>query len=545
MKKPYGLLWILVLLSAALMSLPWLVPHCGALALIAFLPLLTADRVADQNGVRHFWIWHYSTFVLWNAATTFWVANATLGGAVFAILANSLQMSLVFGLFRFSKKRLGGVLPYVFLAAAWIAWERWYLVSAEISWPWLVLGNAFARSIRLAQWYEFTGTLGGSLWVWTSNLSLFGLMVAVLEGGFFRWKRGARFCAAMGAILVVALPIAASAHLWHHWQEESEGSVDVVIAQPNFDPYEKFRSVSREEQNSILLGQYRESLASMAADSTWDGLLVAPETFTQDIVLGMVPSSRTWQDFNAFLQGYPKADLLFGAATYEIFERRSSPSILARPYGDGWIQGHNSAFVTDASGREEVFHKSKLVVGTEMTPYPKFFVPIDNWLGKKLGTGSLMGRDIGQDSISTLNVLSGGRKVPFGCAICYESVYPEYCTGYVKEGAEFMTIITNDAWWGDTPGYRQHLSYASLRAIELRRDIARCGNTGISAFINQRGEIGSQSSWWQRETLEGMVNLASGQTFFVRNGDIAGRACTLMFLLLLAALLVRLFVRKP
>ena len=114
MKKPYGLLWILVLLSAALMSLPWLVPHCGALALIAFLPLLTADRVADQNGVRRFWIWHYSTFVLWNAATTFWVANATLGGAVFAILANSLQMSLVFGLFRFSKKRLGGVLPYVF-----------------------------------------------------------------------------------------------------------------------------------------------------------------------------------------------------------------------------------------------------------------------------------------------------------------------------------------------------------------------------------------------------------------------------------------------
>ena len=169
MKKPYGLLWILVLLSAALMSLPWLVPHCGALALIAFLPLLTADRVADQNGVRRFWIWHYSTFVLWNAATTFWVANATLGGAVFAILANSLQMSLVFGLFRFSKKRLGGVLPYVFLAAAWIAWERWYLVSAEISWPWLVLGNAFARSIRLAQWYEFTGTLGGSLWVWAST----------------------------------------------------------------------------------------------------------------------------------------------------------------------------------------------------------------------------------------------------------------------------------------------------------------------------------------------------------------------------------------
>ena len=108
-----------------------------------------------------------------------------------------------------------------------------------------------------------------------------------------------------------------------------------------------------------------------------------------------------------------------------------------------------------------------------------------------------------------------------------------------------MTIITNDAWWGDTPGYRQHLSYASLRAIELRRDIARCGNTGISAFINQRGEILSQSGWWQRETLSGQVHLASGQTFFARCGDIAGRMCTLVFLLLLSALAVSLFVGKP
>ncbi len=132
--------------------------------------------------------------------------------------------------------------------------------------------------------------------------------------------------------------------------------------------------------------------------------------------------------------------------------------------------------------------------------------------------------------------------MPLGCAICYESVYGEYCAEYVRAGAKALTIITNDAWWGNTPGYRQHLSFAALRAIELRRDIARCGNTGISAFIDQRGEILETSDWWTRETLTGTVNLSSEQTLFVRHGDIVGRVCTLIFLILAAFLFVRLFV---
>ena len=143
---------------AALMSLPWLVPHTGFLALFGFVPLLMMERYAAKNGVKRFWMWHYSAFVLWNAFTTFWVCWATVGGGIFAVLANSLQMSLIFGLFRLSKKKLGGALPYIFLATMWIAWERAYF-DAQISWPWLVLGNAFARSTGLAQWYEYTGTL--------------------------------------------------------------------------------------------------------------------------------------------------------------------------------------------------------------------------------------------------------------------------------------------------------------------------------------------------------------------------------------------------
>ena len=536
MRKPQALLWLLSALSALLLSLPWLVPHTGALALVAFVPLLIADAVAEQLRLRARWIWPAFTFVAWNAATTFWVCNATLGGGLFAIFGNAVQMLAVWLLFRLAKKKLGGVLPYIFLAAMWIAWERRYF-AVDISWPWLTLGGAFARSTRTVQWYEYTGMLGGSLWVWVANLGIYGLIVAVSDGLWQRWNGFARACASLGIILVIAGPVVASKLIWDAYEERSEATVDVVIGQPNFDPYEKFQSLSQAQQTEILLGQFDDVLAHRTDKPV---LLLAPETFTGDVVLNEPDHSATLQRVRGFLAEHPGAEMLFGASTYEISATHAAPSLLARPYGEGWIVSHNSAVMARPEGPVEVYHKSKLVVGTELTPYPKIFVPLDNWLSAKMGVAGLMGRCVGQDGVSLLHF--GPRRVPLGCAVCYESVYGEYCAEYVRAGAQALTVITNDAWWGNTPGYRQHLSYAALRAIELRRDIARCGNTGISAFIDQRGEILETSDWWTRETLAGSVNLSSEQTLFVQHGDIAGRVSTLIFLILAALLLVRLFV---
>ena len=538
MRKPQTLLWLLTALSAVLLSLPWLVPHTGALALVAFVPLLCAEAVAEQCKVRASWIYPAAAFVAWNAATTFWVCNATVGGGIFAILANAAQMLLIWLLFRLARKRLPGVVPYIFLAAMWIAWERRYF-SVEISWPWLTLGGAFAQSTRTVQWYEYTGMLGGSLWVWLSNLGIFGLLVAVSDGYWQRWNKLARACASIGIILVIAGPVVASKMIWSSYGERSEGELEVVIGQPNFDPYQKFESMSQAEQTAVLLDGFADALSARPAGPV---LLLAPETFTGDIFLNQPEASRTLQSIRTFLGAHPGAEMLLGASTYDIYATHAAPDILARQYGDGWILSHNSAVMATASDPIEVYHKSKLVVGTELTPYPKIFVPLDDWLSRKMGVSGLMGRCIGQEEVSLLHF--GPQRVPLGCAVCYESVYGEYCTEYVKAGAQAMTIITNDAWWGDTPGYRQHLNFARLRAIELRRDIARCGNTGISCFIDQRGEIQDQSSWWTRETLSGQVNLSTEQTAFVRHGDLVGRVCMLMFLLLAAMLLVRLFLPK-
>lgn len=522
------LITALLLAFPLIMSLPWLVPHTGFLALFGFVPLLCAERLSSFYGIRRFWLRYYASFLLWNVLTTFWVCNATIGGGIFACTVNAAQMALVFALFILFKRKFHGVLPYIFLAVCWIAWERWYF-SAEISWPWLVLGNAFARSISLAQWYSVTGTLGGSLWIWACNLSIFGIMVCLSEGKFQTWNKKAVLAALCGSAVVILVPMALSEYIYCHFKEKSEAGIDAFVAQPDFDPYQKFTSLSQTEQNLILLDLFESEKSGRPT------LFVAPETFTSDVILQNIEGSPTVDALRSFLSDRPGSTVLFGASTFDLYPSGPSPSILARPYAGGWMESHNSAIALTGSSGAEVFHKSKLVVGTEKMPYPRIFSKIDRWLG------GVIARCVPQERISLLHLADG---TPFGCAVCYESVYGEYCTGYVKQGAEFLSVITNDAWWGDTPGYRQHLSYSSLRAIELRRDIVRCANTGISAFINQRGDIVSSTRWWERSTLHSKVNANSQITPFVRYGDITGRACTLAFLLLSALLLCRLPLKR-
>lgn len=533
------ILWTLVLLFAVLMSVPFIVPHTGILALLGLVPLLCMERIASGAGVRRVWIYHYSAFVLWNAFTTFWVCNATVGGGLFAIFANALQMSLIFGLFRKSKKYFRGALPYIFLATAWIAWERFYF-DAEISWPWLTLGNAFARSTWAVQWYEFTGLLGGSLWIWTCNLAVFGLMCVLSDGRWNCFNRKAKAASLSSLAVAFILPLAVSPVIGRQYDDsmDSDNCLDVMMIQPNIDPYHKFEAMSQQEQNNLLLSMVQKGLEDRKAD---DGalLILAPETFTSDVIAGDFGRSRTWRSITGFLENYPDVNMLFGASSYEYIKSALPPSKTARRVGEGlWVESHNSALMTDGSGRTEIFHKNKLVVAVEKTPYPALFCPIDDLLG------GVMGRCIGQGDISLLDVKGKDGSLPIGCAICYESVYPEYYTGYVRKGARLMTIITNDAWWGDTPGYRQHLSYACLRAIETRRAIARCANTGISAIISPGGEIVASTPWWEACTLEGKIPVRDDITFFVAHGDITGRLCTFVFILLLMALAVRLLIRR-
>ena len=190
------------------------------------------------------------------------------------------------------------------------------------------------------------------------------------------------------------------------------------------------------------------------------------------------------------------------------------------------------------TGQMHIYHKSKLVQGVEFILDAYILKPLEK-LSLDLGgtTGSLGTQDEPSVFISHGDPAHSGLKI--APAICYESIYGEYIAEYINKGAKLICIITNDGWWGDTPGYKQHLAYARLRAIETRRSIARSANTGISCFINQRGDILQPTEWWEPAVIKGTLNANSKLTYYTKYGDYIGRIASFLAVLMLVYAIVR------
>jgi apolipoprotein N-acyltransferase len=419
------------------------------------------------------------------------------------------------------KAALGKSIGYTFLVVLWLAWEYFYF-DAEISWPWLVLGNGFAKDIRLVQWIEYTGILGLSLWVWLVNLLLLGYTKAAIWFQPDSMKINKRFIYhIIFFVCLVFVPVAVSLFRFYTC-EEKENPCQVVVVQPNIDPYrDKFGGLSPEHQLDILL-----TLSETAIDAD-TRYLIAPETAVSGIVENNIRSDRTVRRMRDFIAPYPKLNIIVGMSSFYIYENNEKPNYTARKMDYGYYDAYNAALQVNHENDFQVYHKSKLVIGVEKLPYPELMGFLSDW---SIDLGGITGT-LAIDKDRHVFTVPGS---PFrtGVAICYESVYGRFFTEYIKKGANLMFIITNDGWWDNTPGYKQHLSYASLRAIETRRSIARSANTGISAFINQRGEITERTEWWTPAVLKTNLNVNDELTFYVINGDYIGRLSCFVLLLL-------------
>jgi len=243
-----------------------------------------------------------------------------------------------------------------------------------------------------------------------------------------------------------------------------------------------------------------------------------------------------------FLADYPKAAYIPGIQCYKRYLPGEKLSENAReiPGTGTYYESFNAAIQLDSTKKIPIYFKSKLVTGVEKMPYARYLHFLEK-LTLKLG-GTMRGW--GTQNYRGV-FFSAGDSTGVSPVICYESVYGEFVTGYVKNGASLIFVITNDGWWGDTPGYHQHAAYSSLRAIETRRSIARSANTGISCLINQRGEVLQKLGWWKRGALKGILNKNDEITFYVKNGDYIGRSACYMSLVIILLFLTRLIFKRP
>lgn len=413
----------------------------------------------------------------------------------------------------------GGVAPAFVLERAGVPW----IVAAPTTWvsaeflrshfpfhgfPWALLGYSQHASSAVAQVAELTGILGVSFLLALSNAALADLLRTLpplrraLPGGPPRPPRSV-LPGVWGALVV-----AGAALLWGgariaEVRKVSEGwpQLRVAVVQGNIEQDHKWDP----DYQEATIRAY-ESLSAKAASPPVD-LILWPETSTP-FYFAFDGRFRPRIDAVARSSG---ADLLLGSPHYEAFDSR--------------VVSYNSAFLLSPEGKVlGRYDKMRLVPFGEYVPLHRLFFFVDKITE---GVG-----DFGVGHIPTVFTLARGK---FGVLICYEVIFGDLARRFVDQGAEFLTTITNDAWFGDTGAPHQHLDMAAYRSVENRVWLARAANTGISAFVDPTGGIRQASPLFVPSEEAGTIALHRGPaTFYARYGDLFALVVAVVFLLLLA-----------
>lgn len=516
---------ILAAISALLFSVSWPTYGVPFFIFFAFVPLLLMEQEISKFSKikRKGWAVFgltYFTFFIWNLVTTGWLyyaknpdgSNSLLAVAI-PLFANSLLMSSTFQLYYWYKKVRGTYFGLVFFVAIWLSFERFHL-SWEFTWPWLNLGNVFSEYPKVIQWYDTIGATGGSFWILLINVFTF-YTIRIWEAGRIR-KDLIKNVAILMA--VIFLPILISIYKYNSYQEKPVGNVNVVLLQPELDPYnEKYSKDSLQVLDELL------TLADHHSKGKVD-FYIAPET----AFVGGGKLSETGFDKSIsinltknFLQKYPQSTFITGVSSYKNYYSKAEKTDTSNKYIDAdiWRDDFNSAIQIIPKQKVQVYHKGKLVPGVEIFPYMNYLKPLlgDAMLDFGGATTSL---GIDKERKVFVNQFNNAKVAPI---ICYESIYGEFVTDYVKNGANLLAIMTNDSWWGDSEGHKQLLSYARLRAIETRREIVRAANSGISAHINARGDVLEDTFYGDQTALAVTANLIEEKSIYTKTGDLISR----------------------
>lgn len=494
--------------------------YFSPLLFLGFAALMLSKDCIDRNSKSYYkwqWLLAFNCFMVWNIVASYWVANAALMPGLVAFFLNSLFMTVPWLL----SLKLEEYKKFLFIPALVCFWMSFELLHLhwEISWPWLNLGNGFAFFPKWIQWYEYTGVFGGTLWILVVNSLLY---LAIIS-------KNSRRVYGLWVLALLSIPIYCSLNLYSKVKLDGN-PVEVGIVQPNYEPhYEKFQV----DQNLQMIKFEQLSRAALSPHTRY---LLWPETSFEYIDLNDFQTDWRALRMRQMASIYPNLCLVTGLGTLRSFKAGEPLTAAARPNLRGnyprFYEIQNSA-VQFCSDHQEVsvYLKSKLVPGVESFPY-RNFLPflkpvIDDLGGSVYGLGKQLNRTVFQQN-----------QLKIAPVICYESIYGNYIGDYVRNGAQAIFIMTNDGWWDNTPGYIQHLKIGALRSIEFRRPIARSANTGISCFINARGDIYDASHYGTVASLRRTIHFSDQSSFYLRHGDYIARFALYLSIGLLLYLII-------
>lgn len=496
--------------------------HFEIVAWIALVPLLVSlARVEKAAGLLRS---VYLCMFLFCAISLWWVSIATLPGGILTVFVQAFFLTVPMFIFYLLKKAAGFRFALFSLPFVWVSWE-WAYMQQDFSLGWLTLGNSQATLNYMVQYADSTGVWGISFWVLWFNV----LAVLALTG---TRKEALRALAVMGVMIVLPLVYASSVFRGNAVAPGAEARLRVTLVQPNIDPSQKWE---RYNSSGIMERYYR--MTDHAVRENRPELVIWPETAIPFHILDNTYAGD-FQQLRGSLRKWNTA-LLSGFSDIVYFPSGSH----SRPYGDenAVSESYNaSMLLLPGMPEPQVYHKMRLVPFGERVPYVELFP----WLEKL--NFSLAGlKSWGKGSETTIMRLDSRRygKVLTCDIICYESIFPGLVSEFVRKGASFLTLVTNDGWYSTSYGPYQHLAIGRLRCIENRRALARCANTGVTAFIDKYGRTISEIPWWREGSLTAEIPLETSLTLYTMYPDLLPKAA-LAVSVLLSFTAVVLSIRK-
>lgn len=523
-------IFILFLFSGILLGFAWSDYLPSFLVFIALVPVLIAENElfnnnASKTTVKTF-IYSLIAFFIWNIISFWWAWQPSIWGLLSPLIVNTLLYSVMFTVYHAIHKKLGDKFGYFTLFIFWIGTEylhhKW-----DLAFPWLTLGNASGMYIKIIQWYEFTGVFGGTLWVLLINYFIFKIISDYTASR----KQIIIIYNVIKLKLIIIIPIIISIIIFNK-DIKSLGERQVLLIQPNINPNtEKFDKYKPIEQLNIML-----DLADAKIDSTIDYVIFPETALSKFIKERNLDNDEQIKPLKTFLKKHDQLNLITGAFTIKQFDTTQTIPVTASRVGVSpyYYDHYNSMIMIDTNKINQIYHKTQLLPGAEKMPFFKSAKFLEKLKVDIAGGITWYGSD--NDTWMLKSTYDTVRIAPI---ICWESVFGSYTASQVGRGTHFIVLITNDGWWGNTAGHRIHMKYAKIRAIETRRTIARCANTGISCFINPKGEIISQTKYDEKVSLKGDVNIYNRKTFYTMHGDIIGRISLFLSVLFLLYYIVK------
>ncbi|MGB0177474.1 MAG: apolipoprotein N-acyltransferase, partial [Owenweeksia sp.] len=416
----------LALCTPLLLWIAW--PEAGItpLLFVGFVPLLFLERQVT-NGWQWFLLTWFS-FTVWNILGAWWVGQADWIGVVATVFFSALPMSLALVLFRFIKRKLGNQRGYIALPFLWICMEGVHKYW-DFSFPWFTLGYGFADRVTWIQWYEYTGSYGGSLWIWLINILIFLSLFSFSRHREWRPLTGQLV---LITTLLILLPILISYKQYSNYKSHGTPA-DVVVIQPNIDTYTEKFELSEQEQLQKFI-----NLAQPLLDDSVN-FLVGPETYLPNgIWEDRFDRSASLLKLKQLCRQYPGLHIVIGATTLQHYQYENS-SYTARPMEDeeGYFDMFNTALFINREDSIHTYHKSKLVAGVEMMPLYRYIEPLfGEYIRFKGGVSGTLGT---QKERSHFSSLDGNFKA--ASVICWESDFGEYVSDYVRNGANLLFVI--------------------------------------------------------------------------------------------------------